>query len=134
MRRLVHREPEQPLIPPAARFNIFHADQRLWTQDAAPIMFSWIAISNLTPVTELRHGGISELFLSENRSLGKPYGATISLGQVTDTFTLTVNGTITQKGTITEKMGSCRPIMPESCSRSRPVTAASAITGVPSAP
>jgi hypothetical protein len=41
---------------------------------------------------------------------------------------------ISQIGTMTEKKGSWRPIMPLSWSRSRPVTAASAITGVPSAP
>ena len=41
---------------------------------------------------------------------------------------------ISQNGTISEKNGSWRPIMPLSSSRSSPVTAASAITGVPSAP
>ena len=41
---------------------------------------------------------------------------------------------MSQNGTISENRGSCRPIMPESSSRSSPVTAASAITGVPSAP
>ena len=41
---------------------------------------------------------------------------------------------MSQNGTMRENNGSCRPIMPESSSRSSPVTAASAITGVPSAP
>ena len=41
---------------------------------------------------------------------------------------------ISQKGTISEKKGSCRPIIAERSIRSSPVTPASAITGVPSAP
>ena len=41
---------------------------------------------------------------------------------------------ISQNGTKSEKNGSCRPIIPDSCSRSMPVTADKAMTGVPRAP
>ena len=41
---------------------------------------------------------------------------------------------ISQNGTSSEKNGNWRPIIADSCSRSSPVTAASAMIGVPSAP
>ena len=41
---------------------------------------------------------------------------------------------MSQKGTRIEKNGNCLPIIPESCCRSSPLTAASAITGEPNAP
>ena len=60
--------------------------------------------------------------------------ATSSAGQTSIMRRKPTMAQISQNGTMIEKKGSWRPIMPESSSRSRPVTAESAMTGVPSAP
>ena len=60
--------------------------------------------------------------------------ATSSAGQTSIMRRKPTMAQISQNGTMIEKKGSWRPIMPESSSRSSPVTAESAMTGVPSAP
>ena len=60
--------------------------------------------------------------------------ATRSAGHTSSMPRKPANAQTSQNGTMTEKNGSCRPIMALSSSRSRPVTPASAMTGVPSAP
>ena len=60
--------------------------------------------------------------------------ATSTAGQTSTMPRKPTNAQMSQNGTMSEKKGSWRPIMPLSSSRSSPVTAASAITGVPSAP
>ena len=66
--------------------------------------------------------------------IAKERPATRMGGQTSSVFLQPTNAMISQNGTITEKNGSCRPTMPLSSCRSRPVTAASAMMGVPSAP
>ena len=64
----------------------------------------------------------------------KAMPATRRAGNTSSMLRKPTKAQISQIGTMTEKMGSWRPIMPLSSRRSSPVTAASAITGVPSAP
>ena len=66
--------------------------------------------------------------------IAKERPATRIGGQTSSVFLQPTNAMISQNGTMTEKNGSCRPTMPLSSCRSRPVTAASAMMGVPSAP
>ena len=55
-------------------------------------------------------------------------------GQISTVRRSPAKAATSQNGTTSEKNGSCRPTMPLSSCRSRPVTADSAMMGVPSAP
>jgi hypothetical protein len=55
-------------------------------------------------------------------------------GQISSMAFHPAKAQISQNGTSSEKNGSWRPIIPDSCSRSSPVTADKAMTGVPRAP
>ncbi len=66
--------------------------------------------------------------------MAKDRPATRIGGQISIVLRKPTKAQISQKGTMTEKNGSWRPIMALNSWRSSPVTAASAMTGVPSAP
>ena len=73
-------------------------------------------------------------FDTRNCGIAKLTPATRIAGQISFMPRQPANAQISQNGTRTEKNGSWRPTIAESCSRSRPVTAASAMIGEPSAP
>ena len=69
-----------------------------------------------------------------NCGIAKVTPVTRIAGQIPLTPFQPAKAQISQNGTSTEKNGSCRPTIADSASSSRPVTLASVMTGVPSAP
>ena len=90
------------------------------------------SIETMAATTSTSHGPWK--FDTRYCGMAKLTPQTSSAGQTCHMPRRPAKAATTQKGTISEKNGSCRPIIPDSSSRSRPVTAASAMTGVPSAP
>ena len=71
---------------------------------------------------------------TRNCGTAKATPATRIAGQISIIALKPTKAQISQNGTMTEKNGSCRPTIAESWRRSRPVTAARTMIGVPSAP
>ena len=90
------------------------------------------AIETIAATTSTSHGPWK--FETRNCGTAKLTPATRMAGHISFIPFQPANAQMSQKGTSREKKGSCRPIIEDRSSRSRPVTAASAMTGEPSAP